>query len=134
MTSRDIVLVVALSLANAAIAWTLITLAGSDVAGTELALRMTARVSFVYFMLAFIASPLHQLSGGRVGAALLRHRSAIGATFGFSMAIHVMFILRLFTLHAPERPPMVTERRVGTTTSRRGRGEDDDQSQFARDT
>jgi DMSO/TMAO reductase YedYZ heme-binding membrane subunit len=59
-------------------------------------------------MLAFVATPLHRLNPGRVSAFLLRHRSAIGVTFGFSMAIHVAFIVRLFVLHAPHQPPMVT--------------------------
>jgi DMSO/TMAO reductase YedYZ heme-binding membrane subunit len=83
--------------------------AGTDSDGTELALRMTARASFVWFMLAFIAAPLHQLRPSRLTAWLLRHRRALGVTFGLSMAIHVGFILRLFVLHAPDRPPMVTD-------------------------
>ena len=79
----------------------LLWFAGTDIGGTELALRMTARASFVWFMLAFVASPLHQLRPSRVSAWLLRHRRALGVTFGLSMAIHVCFILRLFVLHAP---------------------------------
>jgi hypothetical protein len=68
-------------------------------------LRTTARVSFVWFILAFIASPLQQLRPSRAGAWLLGHRRALGVTFGLSMSIHVCFIVRLFALHAPARPP-----------------------------
>ncbi len=87
----------------------LLWFAGTDSDGTELALRMTARASFVWFMLAFVAAPLHQLRASPVSAWLVRHRRALGVTFGLSMAIHVGFILRLFVLHAPDRPPMVTD-------------------------
>lgn len=79
---------------------------GSD--GTELALRMTARLSFVWFMLAFVAAPLHRLRPSRLSAWLLRRRRALGVTFGLSMAVHVVCIQRLFMLYAPEPPPMVT--------------------------
>jgi DMSO/TMAO reductase YedYZ heme-binding membrane subunit len=94
---------------NLGIAISTLLLVGSDVPGTQLALRTTARVSFVWFMLAFVAAPLQQLWSSRLSAWLVRRRRALGVTFGLSMAIHVSFILRLFALHTPERPPMVTD-------------------------
>jgi len=97
------------TLLNASLAGALLLLAGSDSGATELALRTTARVSFVWFMLAFVASPLQQLRPSRVSAWLFSRRRAFGVIFGLSMSIHVGFILRLFALHAPERPPMVTD-------------------------
>jgi sulfoxide reductase heme-binding subunit YedZ len=39
----------------------------------------------------------------------LSRRRALGVIFGLSMSTHVGFILRLYALHAPTRPPMVTE-------------------------
>src|SRR5262245_25355163 len=102
-------LIVGVMLANAVLALALLVLAGSDIAATELALRTTARVSFVWFMLAFVASPLWQLHPSPATAWLLRRRRALGVIFGLSMAIHVGFILRLYHLHAPQRPPMVTD-------------------------
>jgi DMSO/TMAO reductase YedYZ heme-binding membrane subunit len=81
--------------------------AGRD--ATRLALRATARVSFVYFMLAFVAAPLAVLRPGSASAWLLRHRRAFGVAFGASMTVHVGCILRLYALYAPERPPMVTD-------------------------
>jgi sulfoxide reductase heme-binding subunit YedZ len=106
---HEVALIAGATLVNASLAAFLLLLGGSDSAGTELALRTTARVSFVWFMLAFVASPLDQLRPSRVSAWLLRRRRALGVIFGLSMSIHVGFILRLFALHAPARPPMVTD-------------------------
>lgn len=97
------------TLLNAMFALTLAWWAGTGREGTQLALRMTARVSFAWFMLAFLASPLHALRPSHATRRLLRRRRALGVTFGLSMAIHVGFILRLFLLYSPERPPMVTD-------------------------
>lgn len=106
---NEAALVVGATLVNAALAAALLLIVGTDSEGTELALRTTARVSFVWFILAFIASPLDQLRPSRLSAWLVRRRRALGVVFGLSMAIHVGFILRLFALHAPTRPPMVTD-------------------------
>jgi DMSO/TMAO reductase YedYZ heme-binding membrane subunit len=106
---REVALITGATLFNGGLAGCLLQTAGSDIAATELALRMTARVSFVWFMLAFIAAPLHQLRPARASAWLLSRRRALGVVFGLSMAIHVGFILRLYALHAPARPPMVTD-------------------------
>ena len=115
--TNDVALIVSATLFNASLAGALLLLAGSDSAATELALRTTARVSFVWFMLAFVASPLQQLRPSRVSAGasarasawLFSRRRALGVIFGLSMSIHVGFIVRLYALHAPARPPMVTD-------------------------
>ena len=109
LDKREAALIVGATLVNGGLAASLLLLAGSGIAGTELALRTTARVSFVWFMLAFVASPLQQLRPSRVSEWLVRRRRALGVIFGLSMSIHVGFILRLFALHAPARPPMVTD-------------------------
>lgn len=108
--------------AGAEVAWIVaatlvsLTLAGSILlAGdggreaTRLALRATARLSFVYFIVAFVASPLARLRPGPFSRWLVRRRRAFGVAFGASMTVHVGCILRLYTLYAPERPPMVTD-------------------------
>jgi len=105
---NEMALIGAATLVNLGLAAALLLCAGSDAAGTELALRLTARVSFVWFMLVFVAAPLQQLRPSRAGAWLLRRRRALGVIFGLSMSIHAGFILRLYQLHAPARPPMVT--------------------------
>jgi len=107
--ATDWPLITGATIGNLAIAAALLAVAGSDVDGTELALRTTARVSFVWFMLAFLASPLQTLQPTRASAWLMKRRSALGVVFGLSMSIHVVFILRLYVLHNPLRPPMVTE-------------------------
>ncbi len=107
--THEVALIAGATLVNASLAGALLLLAGSDSAATELALRTTARVSFVWFMLAFVASPLQQFRASRVTDWLMRRRRAFGVIFGLSMSIHVGFILRLYALHAPARPPMVTD-------------------------
>lgn len=101
-------LIAGLTLFNASVALGVFTLAGWDAHGTEIALRTTARVSMGYFLLAFLATPLHRLRPGPGSRWLLRHRRAFGVVFGLSMSIHVLCILRLFRLFAPVQPPMVT--------------------------
>jgi DMSO/TMAO reductase YedYZ heme-binding membrane subunit len=105
----DLLVILGATALNATVALALFAVAGTDSAGTELALRTTARVSFVWFMLAFLASPLAVLRPGAFSGWLVRRRRAFGVIFGLSMSIHVLCILRLFRLHAPERPPMVTD-------------------------
>lgn len=107
--ARELRLIAGATLLNLVLAGLLLALGGTDVAGTELALRMTARISFVWFLLVFTASPLRALWKGGPGDWLLARRRALGVVFGISMSIHVGFILRLYALHAPERPPMVTD-------------------------
>ncbi|MEO6030069.1 MAG: ferric reductase-like transmembrane domain-containing protein, partial [Candidatus Binatia bacterium] len=105
----ELALILGATALNATIALALFSVVGTDSAGTELALRTTARVSFVWFMLAFVASPWSELRPGPLPTWLVRRRRALGVIFGLSMSIHVLCILRLFTVHAPERPPMVTD-------------------------
>ena len=62
-----------------------------------------------WFLLVFVAAPAQRLYPSAFGALLVRRRRALGVTFGLSMAIHVGCILRLYALHAPARPPMVTD-------------------------
>jgi len=100
--------IAAASIVNAAIALLVLRLWGTGSDGVELALRVTARVSFFYFLLAFVASPLARLAPGAVSTWLVQHRRELGVTFGISMSMHVALILRMFVIYAPERPPMVT--------------------------
>ena len=104
----EIAIVVAAALVSASVAGGIL---GADAGreGTRLALRTTARLSFVYFMIAFVASPLARLRPGPATRWLVRRRRGFGVAFGASMTIHVGCILRLYVLYAPERPPMVTD-------------------------
>lgn len=112
MTARSLpkpALVAAATAANLAVAATVLAIAGGGADGTELALRTTARVSFAWFILAFVATPLETLWPSSPSRWLVERRSSFGVIFGLSMSMHVGFILRLYALHAPERPPMVTD-------------------------
>ena len=104
--SAIVVGAVATSLALAA---ALLVAGGAGKEATRLALRATARLSFVYFIVAFVASPLARVWPGPVARWLVRRRRAFGVAFAGSMSVHVGCILRLYWLYAPERPPMVTD-------------------------
>jgi hypothetical protein len=105
----DATLIATATAIHTAIAIALLVHAGRDVASTQLALRTTARISFFWFIAAFVASPLTRLWPSAFSRWLVRRRRALGVIFGLSMSIHVGFILRMFALHAPTRPPMVTD-------------------------
>lgn len=105
----ELAIVVGAALVSFAVAGTILATGDFGREATRLALRTTARLSFVYFTLAFVASPLAMLRPGPVSRWLVDHRRAIGVAFGASMTIHVGCILRLYFLYAPERPPMVTD-------------------------
>ena len=102
-------LIVAATLLSLTLAGTILAVGEAGREATRLVLRATARLSFVYFILAFVASPLARLRPGPVSGWLVRHRRAFGVAFGASMTVHVGCILRLYALYAPERPPMVTD-------------------------
>jgi methionine sulfoxide reductase heme-binding subunit len=101
--------IIGATLISLSIAATILVAGEAGREATRLALRATARVSFVYFILAFVASPLATLRPGPATAWLLRRRRAFGVAFGASMSVHVGCILRLYALYSPLRPPMVTD-------------------------
>lgn len=102
-------LVFFLTLLTAVLTGAVLAAAGTGPEGTRTALRVTARFSLIWFLLAYVAGPLDHLRPGGLGAVLRRHRRAFGIVFGLSMTMHVGFILKLYTLYSPDRPPMVTE-------------------------
>jgi hypothetical protein len=105
----EIGIVVAAALLSCAVAGTVLAAGDFGRDATRLALRLTARLSFCYFVIAFVASPLARLRPGPATRWLVRRRRAFGVAFGASMSIHVCCILRLYALYAPDRPPMVTD-------------------------
>ena len=82
--------------------------AGTGEWGTREALRATARIAFVLFILAFIARPLRDLWPSAFAGWLVQQRKLIGVCFAFSISIHVWLILWLFYVKAPEWPEIVT--------------------------
>lgn len=81
---------------------------GTGEIGTREALRGTARLAFVPFVLCFIARPLHDLHSNGISAWLLANRRVLGVSFGLSITVHLGLILWLFYLSAPDIPEVVT--------------------------
>ncbi len=69
--------------------------AGLEAPGLRLAIRATARTSFLLYGLAFLAAPLQVLSPGRLSRYLLRNRRYLGLSFGTSHLYHLGAILLL---------------------------------------
>lgn len=105
----DLPWILGLTAVSLTVAATILVAGAGGREATRLALRATARVSFVYFVLALVASPLLRLAPSPWTTWLRRRRRAFGVAFGFSMTVHVFCILRLYALYAPTRPPMVTD-------------------------
>ncbi|MBW2314366.1 MAG: ferric reductase-like transmembrane domain-containing protein [Deltaproteobacteria bacterium] len=81
---------------------------GTDEIGTREALRGTARLAFVPFVLAFIARPLHDLRPNQATSWLLANQKTAGVCFGLCMTTHLGLILWLHYLSAPAIPEAVT--------------------------
>ncbi|MBW2444519.1 MAG: hypothetical protein JRG83_01200 [Deltaproteobacteria bacterium] len=81
---------------------------GSGDVGTREALRGTARIAFVPFVLTFIARPLNELHPTRVSRWLFANRGTLGVCFGLCMTSHFGLLLWLHYLSAPDIPEAVT--------------------------
>jgi DMSO/TMAO reductase YedYZ heme-binding membrane subunit len=57
-------------------------------------LRVTARITFVFFMLAYVSRPLVQVMG--TGQWLVRHRRYLGLAAALSHTVHFLFIIFYF--------------------------------------
>lgn len=94
--------------------WTLTQLAAGLIALTSLAIaladgasedsiraaiRMTARSSFVLFVLAFSASSLHRFLANDFTRWQLRNRRYLGVSFAASHGVHALAIIALALLH-----------------------------------
>ncbi len=76
-------------------------LAASDpVQGIRMVIRLTARTSLVFFLVAFTASALVQIWRGPRTQWLLLHRRAFGLAFAFSHAVHLTAIVAFARLDA----------------------------------
>jgi DMSO/TMAO reductase YedYZ heme-binding membrane subunit len=71
---------------------------GVELAGFRAALRATARLSLVLFLLAFVASSINKLKlpGGKL---LLRYRKYLGNAFAASHFVHLATIFALIATH-----------------------------------
>ncbi len=58
-------------------------------------LRETARISFILFLVVFLASPLYALNKNSVTQWLIQNRRYLGLSFGVSHLIHLVLIIAL---------------------------------------
>jgi hypothetical protein len=98
-------MVVAFLIAVVSAAVVLATL-GVGERGTTIALRLTARWSFVLFWFAYTGSAIARLFGSRF-AGLARHGRDFGLAFASAQVIHVGLVLWLFYLAPGENGGMV---------------------------
>lgn len=82
---------------------------GISEASLRLTLRETARLSLILFLLAYIASSLHQVLRNDLSRWLMRHRRDIGIAFGVSHLIHLMLIFTLMANDAVSSPLEITD-------------------------
>jgi hypothetical protein len=85
-----------------AIAVLVVATFGPDERGTRVALRMTARWSFLLFWPAYAGGALATLFGSRF-AVLVRHRRELGLAFASAHLVHLGLVIHLFRILG--RPP-----------------------------
>lgn len=64
----------------------------------RLALRLTARLSYMMYLLVFVARPLRQLVAGTATGWLLRERRSIGIAFAAMHSVHLGLIAYRFSV------------------------------------
>ncbi|MFK7841021.1 MAG: hypothetical protein AB8B54_02045 [Sphingorhabdus sp.] len=83
-------------------------LAGSDhLEGARLAARWTSRVGLPLFLIAYLASSLHQIWRGNLTKALIRRRRQWGLAFAWTHSVHLV-ALTYFLAIAGTPPDVVT--------------------------
>ena len=71
----------------------MISIKGCNDNGIHSSIRVTARISFIFFSLAFTASSLKKIFKGQFYESLLKNRRYIGLGFAGSHFIHLGFII-----------------------------------------
>jgi DMSO/TMAO reductase YedYZ heme-binding membrane subunit len=77
-------IVTACAIAMGAVIVGCLAYAGAGEAGLRLLLRMSARISFVLFVVTFLASPLHTLAPGPITEQLRANRRSLGLAFALA--------------------------------------------------
>ncbi len=99
-------LVLAVWATGVALALGVLAGAGSEYSGTWLNLKLTARWSFLTFLLVYVARPAHQLWRTDFTKRLLARRRLLGIGFALAHYTHLTLILYLFSLAAPGESPV----------------------------
>lgn len=66
---------------------------GADEDSVSLALRMTAWIAFLIYLLVFITRPVRQLLKTRLSATMMRNRRYLGIAFAGAHSIHLALII-----------------------------------------
>jgi len=88
----------ALSAVVAALAGVAYALGPDPVQALQYAVRVTARTSYILFLLVFTASAVARLAPSGFTRALMRERRYLGLSFAFSMLLHAIALAVYFDL------------------------------------
>ncbi|MGB0921491.1 MAG: ferric reductase-like transmembrane domain-containing protein [Alphaproteobacteria bacterium] len=94
-TSEGWGIVIAVSVGVGTMVGLILANVGIDEEGYGLAIRSTARTTLIFFLIAYLASPLMRLSGGNWARGLLRNRRYWGVGAAISHAFHFVLIWAL---------------------------------------
>jgi hypothetical protein len=92
---------------NCAVAGLTLAAFGVGIRGTSIALQMTARLAFLFFLMAYLGSPLAALFGTAFQPVRRRGRE-FGLAFAAALAVHLLLITYLcFSGAAPPRSTFI---------------------------
>ena len=111
---KNFTILAAVAAASTLLAWAVIALNGFSDDSLRIALRLSARISFMLFLVIFVARPLAQLFPGPLTRTLLRERRSLGIAFGTNHIVHLALIACRFTAF-PELEYPVSSGIVGGT-------------------
>ncbi len=83
-------------LAIGAVVLTTLEKNGTDEATASLLLRLTARTSFLIYMLVFVSRPLRQLLRSPLTKKMLKNRRYFGIAMAGSHTVHLILIIWFF--------------------------------------
>lgn len=72
-------------------------LAGFSDDSLNMVLRQTARFGYIFFLLAFVAAPLRELTDHPLTRSLMRHRRLLGLAFGGMHTAHLLLVACRYT-------------------------------------
>ena len=88
--------------------WFMIAPAFEDESRVSYALRSSAQLAFLTYVIIFVARPLRQLLPHRFTQTLLRIRPYLGVGLAAIMSVHLVLIAWWFIFVARQSPPLVT--------------------------
>lgn len=105
MTRHPLAFVILGAALSAAAGLLMLRMFGDGAVGTGWALDATARVSFAFWLLTFIARPLNAVSRSDVSKALVAWRRQFGIAFASAHIVHAWFIVQIAALVPADFPP-----------------------------